>query len=54
MEKSKLQRSVFRTLDLTLISMIALDAYHNTCFWVVWGLCLLFDICIDWKEKEVK
>ena len=54
MENSKFQRSIFRTLELTLITMIAIDAYHNACFWVVLGLCLLFDICIDFKEKEVK
>jgi hypothetical protein len=54
MEKSKLQRSIFRTLELTLITMIAVDAYHSACFWAVWGLCLLFDIYIDLKEKEAK
>ena len=54
MGNSKLQRSVFRTLELTLITMIAVDAYHNACFWAVWCMCLLFDICIDLKEKEVK
>ena len=54
MENSKFQRSIFRTLELTLIAMIAIDAYHNACFLAVWGLSLLLDICIDLKEKEVK
>lgn len=51
MNKSKWARSLFRTLELTIIAMIASDCYHNTLFWSVWGLCLLIDIVIDLKEK---
>ena len=52
MNKSKAARSWFRTLELTLITMIALGYYNNALFWTVWGLFLLIDIVIDWKEKE--
>lgn len=52
MNKSKRFRSLFRTLELTMISLIALDYYHNAVFWTVWGLCMLIDIVIDLKEKE--
>ena len=52
MNKSKWARSWFRTLELAMIAIIALDCYHNALFWTVWGLCLLIDIVIDLKEKE--
>ena len=55
MNKSKWVRSWFRTLELTMIAIIALDCYHNALFWTVWGLSLLIDSVIDVKEKrEVK
>ena len=55
MNKSKWARSWFRTLELTMIALIALDRYHNAFFWTVWGLGLLIDRVIDLKEKgEVK
>ena len=52
MNKSKWARSWFRTLELTMIALIALDYYHNAVFWTVWWFCLLIDIVIDLKEKE--
>ena len=52
MNKSKAARSWFRTLELTLITMIALGYYNNALFWTVWGMCLLLDGIIDLKEKE--
>ena len=50
MNKSKRFRSLFRTLEITMITMIALDYYNNALFWAVWGLCLITDIIIDLKE----
>ena len=52
MNKSKRFRSLFRTLELIMFSMIAFDCYHNAVFWTVWWFCLLIDIVIDLKEKE--
>ena len=52
MNKSKRFRSLFRTLELMMFSMIALDCYHNALFWSVFGLCIIIDIIIDLKEKE--
>lgn len=51
MNKSKWARSWFRTLELTMIAIIALDCYHNALFWTVWGMCLLLDGIIDLKEE---
>lgn len=37
MNKSKWARSWFRTLELTMIAIIALEGYYNAVFWTVWG-----------------
>ena len=39
-------KSVFRTLELALITMLALDV-KNFVFWIVLGFSLILDACID-------
>ena len=46
MNKTDKLRSVFRTLELTLITMLAIDV-KNFEFWIVWGIALILDVCID-------
>lgn len=51
MNKMDKLRSVFRTLELTLITMLALDV-KNFVFWIVWGITLILDACIDVSARE--
>lgn len=44
-------RSVFRTFELTLITMLALDV-KNLLFWIVWGIALILDACIDVSARK--
>ena len=46
MNKTDKLRSAFRTLELTLITMLAVDV-KNSVFWIVWGIALILDACID-------
>ena len=45
MNKTDKLRSAFRTFELTLITMLALDV-ENFMFWIVWGIALILDIGI--------
>ena len=51
MNKTDKLRSVFRTLELTLITMLAIDV-KNSVFWIVWGIALILDACIDVSARE--
>ena len=51
MNKTEKLRSVFRTLELTLMAMLALDV-KNSMFWVVWGIASILDVCIDVSARE--
>ena len=51
MNKTDKLRSVFRTLELTLITMLALDV-KNSVFWIVWGIALILDVCIDASARQ--
>ena len=46
MSKTDKLRSVFRTHELTLITMLALDV-KNFVFWIVLGFSLILDAFID-------
>ena len=51
MNKTDKLRSVFRTFELTLITMLALDV-KNLLFWIVWGIALILDACIDVSARK--
>ena len=51
MSKTDKLRSVFRTFELTLITMLALDV-KNLLFWIVWGIALILDACIDVSARK--
>ena len=51
MNKTDKLRSVFRTLELTLITMLAIDV-KNSEFWIVWGIALILDVCIDASARQ--
>ena len=53
MNKTDKLRSVFRTLELTLITMLALDI-KNFAFWIVCGSAVILDACIDVSAIESK
>lgn len=53
MNKTDKLRSVFRTFELTLITMLALDV-KNLLFWIVWGIALILDACIDVLQENKK
>lgn len=46
MNKTDELRSAFRTVELALITMLALDV-ENFMFWIVWGIASILDIGID-------
>ena len=45
-------RSVFRTIELTMIAMLALDVTTNFVFWTAFALALILDVCIDVSARE--
>ena len=51
MNKTDKLRSVFRTLELTLITMLAIDV-KNSVFWIVWGIALILDAFIDASARQ--
>ena len=53
MNKTDKLRSVFRTFELTLITMLALDV-KNLLFWIVWVIALILDACIDVSARKYK
>lgn len=53
MNKSNWARSWFRSLELSMFAMIALDFYNNAVFWSVWVISILLDTVIDLKEDGV-
>lgn len=51
MKKSKWMLSVFHALQLTMLSMIALDA-EGLLFWSVWCVALVLNVAIDTAIRE--
>ena len=45
-------RSAFRTIELTMIAMLALDVTTNFVFWITFALALILDVCIDVSARE--
>jgi hypothetical protein len=46
MKRHELLSSVFRTLQLTMLAMIALGI-ENWALWLTWGAAIAIDACID-------
>ena len=49
MRKIDRLKSIFRTIELSLITMVALDIANNFWFWLAFGAAMIFDYWIDWE-----